>query len=115
MKIKALTWLLIIVLTLSFLALPISAHSGKTDSRGGHYDSSTGEYHYHHGYSAHQHTNGKCPYDYDDKTSYNSNTSSTFQNSTNDDSYGFGDFIVTLLFVAVIIAIVFIAKNLLER
>lgn len=41
----------------------IYAHSGRTDSSGGHYDSSTGEYHYHHGYSAHQHPNGICPYE----------------------------------------------------
>lgn len=40
-----------------------SAHSGKTDASGGHWDNSTGEYHYHHGYPAHQHTNGICPYD----------------------------------------------------
>lgn len=39
------------------------AHSGRTDSNGGHYDRSTGEYHYHHGYSAHQHPNGVCPYE----------------------------------------------------
>lgn len=39
------------------------AHRGRTDSSGGHYDTSTGEYHYHHGYSAHQHNNGICPYE----------------------------------------------------
>ena len=38
-------------------------HSGRTDSNGGHYNRSTGEYHYHHGYSAHQHPNGICPYE----------------------------------------------------
>lgn len=38
------------------------AHSGRTDSNGGHYNRSTGEYHYHHGYSEHQHINGICPY-----------------------------------------------------
>lgn len=38
------------------------AHSGRTDSNGGHYNRSTGEYHYHHGYPAHQHVNGVCPY-----------------------------------------------------
>lgn len=42
------------------------AHSGRTDSKGGHYDRSSGEYHYHHGYSAHQHPNGVCPYDNED-------------------------------------------------
>lgn len=32
-----------------------SAHSGGTDSRGGHRDHSTGDYHYHHGNPAHDH------------------------------------------------------------
>lgn len=52
------------------------AHSGKTDEYGGHYDNSTGEYHYHHGYPAHQHTNGICPYDFDDKSEKNNDISS---------------------------------------
>lgn len=43
----------------------VLAHPGGTDSRGGHYDHSTGKYHYHHGYHAHQHPNGNCPYDFD--------------------------------------------------
>lgn len=38
------------------------AHSGNTDGNGGHTDHSTGEYHYHHGYPAHDHPNGVCPY-----------------------------------------------------
>jgi cobalamin biosynthesis Mg chelatase CobN len=50
------------------LAVTAWAHSGRTDSRGGHTNHSTGEYHYHHGYSAHQHPNGVCPYDSDDET-----------------------------------------------
>ena len=53
---KALT---VIVALLSILTL----HSGRTDSNGGHWDYSTGEYHYHHGFPAHQHPNGVCPYD----------------------------------------------------
>ena len=53
------------------------AHSGRTDSSGGHYNRSTGEYHYHHGYSAHQHPGGVCPYDYDDRTGWNSGSSSS--------------------------------------
>jgi hypothetical protein len=52
------------------------AHSGRTDSSGGHYDRSTGEYHYHHGHSAHQHPNGVCPYT-STKTSNSDNISST--------------------------------------
>lgn len=41
------------------------AHSGRTDSQGGHKDnknkSGLGSYHYHHGYSAHLHPDGVCP------------------------------------------------------
>lgn len=39
------------------------AHSGRTDSQGGHYNRKTGEYHFHHGYPAHDHPGGVCPYD----------------------------------------------------
>ena len=57
-KILLLLIVFISIFTLSF------AHSGRTDSNGGHYDSSTGEYHYHHGYPAHQHNaDGSCPYE----------------------------------------------------
>ena len=47
-----------------------SAHSGGTDSRGGHRDHSTGDYHYHHGNPAHDHydIDGDgaidCPYEF---------------------------------------------------
>ena len=46
------------------LAASVSAlaHSGGTDSQGGHTDHSTGEYHYHHGYPPHDHIDGRCPY-----------------------------------------------------
>lgn len=44
------------------LTISAAAHSGGTDSKGGHRDHSTGEYHYHHGKPAHQHKNGVCPY-----------------------------------------------------
>ena len=40
------------------------AHSGRTDSSGGHYNRQTGEYHYHHDYSAHNHEDGICPVDF---------------------------------------------------
>lgn len=67
-----------------FLLFPFSAsaHPGRTDANGGHYDSSTGEYHYHHGYPAHQHTNGVCPYDFDNKTGQNSGSSSSSKSSS---------------------------------
>lgn len=65
--------------------LSIYSHPGRTDSDGGHNDNSTGGYHYHHGYPAHQHKNGVCPYDYDDNTNDNSNKTSVAKN-TNDKS-----------------------------
>lgn len=64
------------------------AHSGGTDANGGHYDRSTGEYHYHHGYPEHQHydMNGDgvvdCPYNFDDQTGRKSGGSSTKQRAT---------------------------------
>lgn len=48
------------------------AHSGDTDSKGGHHVSGTSEYHYHHGYPAHDHVNGECPYDFKNRVVSNS-------------------------------------------
>lgn len=48
----------------------VFAHSGRTDANGGH--NSASGYHYHHGYPAHQHTGGVCPYDFDDRTGWSS-------------------------------------------
>lgn len=48
----------------------VFAHAGRTDANGGHFDLSTGEYHYHHGFPAHQHTDGYCPYNFEDETEY---------------------------------------------
>lgn len=64
----------LILACVAILCLPLFifaavAHSGRTDSNGGHYNSVTGGYHYHHGYPAHQHydLDGDgvidCPYD----------------------------------------------------
>lgn len=58
---------IIMVLSLALMTSvsPVDAHSGRTDSSGGHRDnknkSGLGSYHYHHGYGPHLHTNG-CPY-----------------------------------------------------
>lgn len=66
--------IVIIIFTGSFSTVAF-AHAGKTDELGGHYDNATGEYHYHHGYSAHKHINGICPYNHDDQTNHSSNNS----------------------------------------
>lgn len=65
------------ILVLGAAAFPAAAHSGRTDSQGGHTNHSTGEYHFHHGYSAHQHAGGICPYSFDDKTGSSSGSSSS--------------------------------------
>lgn len=67
---------LTVCLILSFFS-PASAHPGGTDEYGGHYNRSTGTYHFHHGYPAHQHTGGVCPYDFDDQTGEQSGSSSS--------------------------------------
>lgn len=71
--------LIAIALCLS-LSVVVYAHSGRTDSQGGHMNHSTGEYHYHHGFSAHQHYDKDgdgildCPYDFNDKTGSSSSS-----------------------------------------
>ena len=54
------------------LPFPAFAHPGGTDANGGHTDRETGDYHYHHGYEAHYHTGGVCPFAFDDQTGSNS-------------------------------------------
>lgn len=54
-----------ILLLIFAFSITASAHSGATDAEGGHLDKTSGEYHYHHGYPAHNHTDGVCPYNYD--------------------------------------------------
>ncbi len=75
-KTKQILLTLLTVFTLTFICpsiIPVvginivEAHSGRTDSNGGHRDnnnvSGLGSYHYHcGGYPAHLHSNGVCPY-----------------------------------------------------
>lgn len=68
---------LTVVISIVCVSLNLYAHSGRTDSSGGHKDnknkSGLGSYHYHcGGYPAHLHKNGVCPY-----TSKSSSSSST--------------------------------------
>lgn len=62
--------------------IEVEAHSGRTDSSGGHKDnknkSGLGWYHYHcGGYPAHLHNNGICPYSTSSSTSRNNSKKST--------------------------------------
>lgn len=57
-----------IIFIVLILSIPLTslAHSGRTDSNGGHHDynnkSGLGSYHYHHGMGPHLHPGGVCPY-----------------------------------------------------
>lgn len=46
---------LLILVAILLISSNSYAHGGRTDENGGHTDHSTGEYHYHHGYAAHDH------------------------------------------------------------
>ncbi len=76
-KIKLIIFGLIFILTINCISF---AHKGRTDSNGGHHVGGTSEYHYHHGYPAHQHTNGICPY----KRDTNNNATKTVTNTINE-------------------------------
>tara|TARA_Y100000816_G_C25999514_1_gene522205 strand:- start:686 stop:1006 length:321 start_codon:yes stop_codon:yes gene_type:complete len=70
------------------------AHSGRTDSKGGHFNRKTGEYHWHHGTFAHQHYNGVC-----------SLQDSSYDSSKN----GSNNFAPILLTLSIVLAVWFIA------
>lgn len=84
-------YILITFLLVIIIPIITFAHKGRTDSSGGHYDYSAKEYHYHHGYSAHQHPNGVCPYETttstnileETSTSTSEETPTTFSNDNN--------------------------------
>ena len=62
---------LTLILSIYILTMPVLAHPGGTDGEGGHWNHSAGEYHYHHGYSAHNHYDMDedgiidCPYNFE--------------------------------------------------
>ena len=83
--------LMSIVIIILGSCVAVFAHPGKTDSDGGHFDRSTGEYHYHHGYPAHQHENGTCPYNKKSTTTEKAETFATIvieDNKQKDNSSG---------------------------
>lgn len=110
------TILILMFIVLASSAVSVYAHPGKTDSSGGHYDSSTGTYHYHHGFSAHQHrdTDGdgvvECPYGFEDRTGENSESSSNKSSgkgtSENMNNYRLLAILLLGSFVAVVIIVV---------
>lgn len=90
-KMKTNKLLLLILCTVAIFSIPIIAfaHPGKTDEYGGHWDRRAGEYHYHHGYPAHQHIDGYCPYDYDDQTDHSNHGGGYSYDYDYDYDYGY--------------------------
>lgn len=89
-KIKIIS-ILLIALSIISIGINAYAHSGRTDSNGGHKDnknkSGLGSYHYHcGGHPAHLHTNGVCPYSSNSSSSKNSTSSSSSSKSPSSSS-----------------------------
>ena len=80
--------ILVLLLVFCFLFSSVCfAHSGRTDSSGGHKDnknvSGLGSYHYHcGGHPAHLHTGGVCPYSGGGSSSSSTSTSSSSSSTT---------------------------------
>lgn len=79
--------ILLTILSIISIGVNAYAHSGRTDSNGGHRDnqnkSGLGSYHYHcGGHPAHLHTNGVCPYSSSSSSSKSSASSSSSSTKT---------------------------------
>lgn len=80
-----------VIVTPDNMATKVEAHSGRTDSSGGHRDnknkSGLGSYHYHcGGYPAHLHTDGVCPYTPSSTSTTSNSTSSKSSSAKNSKS-----------------------------
>lgn len=79
-------FILFVCVSLSFSSSLSYAHSGRTDSSGGHHDyqnkSGLGSYHYHHGMGPHLHPNGVCPYSSQANSTSNSKKKSKYYNTS---------------------------------
>ncbi len=103
------TSFIILLLVFQFIVI-VNAHPGRTDSNGGHYDRSTGEYHYHDGESAgkNQSSNNET-YTYEnfvgptqDYEKFSNNTSNTEKNNV-ENSLDWVSLILNLFFAFIII------------
>jgi hypothetical protein len=78
---------------LAVVSASVYAHPGRTDGSGGHTNHSSGEYHYHHGYSEHQHYDMDkdgivdCPYEFNDNTIHKDSNSTSSPDSFSDEYY----------------------------
>lgn len=67
---RKLFWGFLLSIVFSASVITVSAHSGGTDSSGGHHVNGTSEYHYHHGETAHNHYDMDMDGDLDCPISY---------------------------------------------
>ena len=123
---KRLLCLSLILAILLLIPCGLLAHSGRTDSQGGHRDnnnvSGLGSYHFHHGYGPHLHENGICPYENvgsstqtrasTPKTSASSNAAETVRqrNSSSDDYFAVA-FLSPIVLVALFFIVIKQEKN----
>lgn len=89
---KIITVALICILSVAMYNITF-AHSGRTDSTGGHKDnknkSGLGSYHYHcGGHPAHLHTNGVCPYSSNSSKTTKKNSKKASKSSSSSSSSG---------------------------
>ena len=114
---------IVVIFFIFLLSLTTYAHGGKTDSAGGHYNRSTGEYHYHHGYPAHDHYDmdgdgdNDCPYNFKETTNTTSSSTndalSIYSEDSTDDAKSHWSWlfpIANLIFI-LLIDVVIVKKN----
>lgn len=82
---KRIVFVAILFTTLLSIVFYAQAHSGRTDGRGGHHDRQNGGYHFHHGYPAHYHPNGECPYTTSEEPTIKDENSSAINSETDED------------------------------
>ena len=105
------------ILLCMFILISFSlAHSGRTDSSGGHYDKNTGSYHYHHGHPAHTICGINCPY----KQTYklkplNTTTTSTSDTEDINFSFAFGIAIISLFLGFVAKFVIFLPLLIIDK
>lgn len=85
---RKISYISIVFLMLLIFSTVSFAHSGRTDSSGGHHDynnrSGLGSYHYHHGMGPHLHPNGVCPYSSSSNNSSSNSGSSNYNSNSQD-------------------------------
>ena len=106
---KKVITIIMIFASLFLFSLQSFAHPGRTDSRGGHYDRSTGEYHYHNGeYAGREQstkrstTQTESIYNFDNASDVKDNNYDNFiseQKSDNKPNYGFWDYVSIVMMI----------------